>query len=129
MAELSKDAAKVMEMVEKMTVLELADLVSAMEDKFGVSAAAPVAVAAGGAAGEAEAAPEKDEFNVVLKSAGDQKIAVIKAVRAIDQSLGLVDAKNLVEQADAVIIEGAKKEAAEEAKKTLEEAGATVELQ
>ncbi len=125
---LSANAQKVMDMVEKMTVLELADLVSAMEEKFGVSAAAPVA-AAGAAPAAAEAAPEKDEYNVLIKDAGAQKIAVIKAVRELDQSLGLVDAKNLVEKGDAVILEGVKKEAAEEAKKKLEEAGATIELQ
>ena len=129
MAELTKNAEKIMEMVEKMSVLELADLVKAMEDKFGVSAAAPVAVAAGAPAGEAAPAEEKSEYNVVLKSGGDQKIAVIKVVRALDQSLGLVDAKNIVDKGDAVILEAVKKEAAEDAKKRLEEAGATVELQ
>lgn len=126
---LSENAEKVMEMVEKMTVLELADLVKAMEEKFGVSAAAPVAAAAPAAAADAAPAEEKDEFNVVLKDAGAQKIAVIKVIREIDPSLGLVDAKNLADQGDAVLLENAKKDAAEEAKKKLEEAGATVELQ
>lgn len=125
--ELSAEAQKVMDMVEKMTVLELSELVKAMEDKFGVSAAAPAAVAAA-PAGDAEAAEEKTEFDVVITGAGDQKIAVIKAVREIDQSLGLVDAKNLVEKGDAVVLEGAKKEDAEAAKEKLVAAGATVEL-
>lgn len=125
---LSGDAEKVMEMVEKMTVLELSELVKAMEEKFGVSAAAPVMMAGAGVAAPAEVAEEKSAYDVVLVSAGDQKIAVIKAVRELDQSLGLVDAKNLVEKGDAVILSGAKKEAAEEAKTKLETAGAKVEL-
>ncbi|PJA40364.1 50S ribosomal protein L7/L12 [candidate division WWE3 bacterium CG_4_9_14_3_um_filter_34_6] len=118
-----------MEMVEKMTVLELSELVKAMEVKFGVSAAAPVMMAQGGAsAGAPEAVEEKSAYDVVLKAAGAQKIAVIKAVRELNQTLGLVDAKNLVEKGDAVILTGAKKDAANEAKKKLEDAGATVEL-
>lgn len=130
---LSKDAEKVMDMVEKMTVLELNDLVKALEDKFGVSAATPMMMGAmpgavGGDAGNGEAAVEQDEFDVVIADAGGNKIAVIKVVREIDQSLGLVDAKNLVESAPKVLLEGAKKEDAEEAKKKLEEAGAKVEL-
>jgi large subunit ribosomal protein L7/L12 len=134
MSELSKNAEKVMELVEGMSVLELNDLVKAMEEKFGVSAAAPVMmgampVAGNGAAGEeAEAAEEKTEFDVVLADAGANKIAVIKAVREINQALGLVEAKNLVESAPKPVLEGAKKEEAEEAKKKLEEAGAKVEL-
>ena len=129
--ELSANAKKVMDMVEKMTVLELNDLVKALEDKFGVSAAAPVAMVSGGAAGSAaSAAPaeEKTEFDVVLTSAGSNKIAVIKAVRELNQSLGLVEAKTLVESAPKVLLESAKKEAAEEAKKKLEAAGAKVDL-
>ncbi len=127
---LSKDAAKVMEMVEKMTVLELNDLVKALEDKFGVSAAAPMMMGAmpAGAGAEAEAEEEKTEFDVVLAEAGANKIAVIKAVRTLDQSLGLVEAKTLVEAAPKTVLEGAKKEDAEAAKKALEEAGAKVEL-
>ena len=129
---LSKEAQKVVDMIEKMTVLELNNLVKALEDKFGVSAAAPMmmgAMPAGAVGAEAgEAAEEKDEFDVVLAEAGGNKIAVIKAVREIDQSLGLVDAKNLVDSAPKPILEGAKKEVAEEAKKKLEEAGAKVEL-
>ena len=125
--ELSANAQKVMDMVEKMTVLELNDLVKALEEKFGVSASAPVAVAA---AAPAEAAPaeEKSEYDVVLSSAGENKIAVIKVVREINQSLGLVEAKTLVESAPKVLLESVKKEAAEEAKKKLEGAGAKVEL-
>lgn len=130
---LSDTAQKVMDMVEKMTVLELSELVKAMEKKFGVSAAAPVmamgAMPAGGGTADAGApAEEKTEFDVVLVGAGDQKIAVIKVVRELNQALGLVEAKNLVESGEAVLMEKAKKEEAEEAKKKLEEAGAKVEL-
>ncbi|PIR43213.1 50S ribosomal protein L7/L12 [candidate division WWE3 bacterium CG10_big_fil_rev_8_21_14_0_10_32_10] len=125
---LSADSKKVMEMVEKMSVLELAELVKAMEEKFGVSAAAPVAVAAAPAAGETAAAEEKANYDVVLVEAGATKIAVIKAVRELDPSLGLVDAKNLVEAAPKTVLEGAKKEDAEAAKTKLEGAGAKVEL-
>lgn len=124
--ELSTHAQKVMELVEKMTVLEINDLVKALEEKFGVSASAPVAAA--GAAPSAAAAEEKTEFDVVLTEAGANKIAVIKAVRELNQSLGLVEAKTMVESAPKVLMEGAKKEAAEEAKKKLEAAGAKVEL-
>lgn len=124
---LSGDAQKVMEMVEKMTVLELSELVKAMEEKFGVSAAAPVMMAQGAAPVAAEA-EEKSAYDVVIVSAGEQKIAVIKAVRELDQTLGLVDAKNLVEKGDAVVLKGAKKVVAEEAKAKLEAAGAKVEL-
>ncbi|PIR42157.1 50S ribosomal protein L7/L12 [candidate division WWE3 bacterium CG_4_9_14_0_2_um_filter_35_11] len=123
---LSGDAQKVMETVGKMTVLELSELVKAMEEKFGVSAAAPVMMAQ--AVAQAEAVEEKSAYDVVIVSAGQQKIAVIKAVRELDQTLGLVDAKNLVEKGNAVILTGAKKEAAEEAKGKLEAAGAKVEL-
>lgn len=130
--ELSGNAQKIMEMVEKMTVLELADLVKALEEKFGVSAATPMALAAtpgaNGAGGDAPAVEEKSEFDVVIMNAGAQKVAVIKVVRELDQSLGLIDAKNLVDQGEATVLTGAKKEAAQEAKKKLEEAGAKVEL-
>ena len=129
--EVSANLQKIIDAVEKLTVLELADLVKALEDKFGVSAAAPMAMAAmpaaGGDAGAA-AAEEKDEFDVVLSAAGGNKIAVIKAVREINQSLGLVDAKKLVESAPQTLLEAAKKDDAEAAKAKLEEAGATVEL-
>jgi len=111
----------------KLTVLEAADLVKKLEEAWGVSAAAAVAVA-GPAAGPVEAAEEKTEFNVVLTEAGANKIAVIKAVREVAPGLGLADAKKLVESAPANILEGAAKDAAEAAKKKLEEAGAKVEL-
>jgi len=123
---LTENAQKVIEMVEKMTVLELADLVKVMEDKFGVSAAAPVAVAAA----PAEAAPveeEKSSFNIVLKEAGANKIGVIKVVREITE-LGLKEAKDLVEAAPQTVKESVKKEDAEAIKAKFEEAGATVEL-
>ena len=123
---LTDNAQKVIEMVEKMTILELADLVKVMEDKFGVSAAAPVAVAAA----PAEAAPEAEEksvFNIVLKEAGSNKIGVIKVVREITE-LGLKEAKDLVEAAPQTVKEGVKKEDAEAFKAKFEEAGATVEL-
>ncbi|NMB91972.1 50S ribosomal protein L7/L12 [candidate division WWE3 bacterium] len=128
---ISKDAEKVMEMIEKMTVLELNDLVKALEEKFGVSASAPVMVAGTAVAngnGSTEPAEEKTEFDVVITNAGANKIAVIKVVREINSSLGLVEAKNLVESAPKAILEGAKKEDAQNAKKKLEEAGAKVEL-
>lgn len=125
--ELTKDAEKVLEMVEKMTVLELADLVKVMEEKFGVSAAAPVAMAAAPAAAEEEA-EEKSAFNIVLKEAGSEKIAVIKAVRGITE-MGLKEAKDLVDSAPQTIKEDVAKEEAEEMKAKLEEAGATVELE
>lgn len=127
MSELSTNAKKVMEMVEGMTVLELNDLVKALEEKFGVSASAPMMMASAPVA-SAEPVEEKTEFNVVLTDAGSNKIAVIKAVREINQALGLVEAKTLVESAPKTILEGAKKDAAESAKKKLEEAGAKVEL-
>ena len=112
--------------IEKMTLLEAADLVHALEDKFGVSAAAPVAVAAAPAAA-AEEVEEKTNFDVELTAFGSNKIAVIKVVRALT-SLGLKEAKEAVESAPKVLIEGANKEAAEDAKKQLEDAGATVTL-
>jgi len=114
--------------IESMTVLEMSELVSALEDKFGVSAAAPVAVAAAPAAGgAADTAEEKAEFDVILTAAGDKKIQAIKAVREIT-GLGLKDAKDLVDGAPKPVKEGAAKEEAEEIKSKLEEAGATVEL-
>ena len=130
MENLSENAKKVLEMVEKMTILELNDLVKALEEKFGVSAAAPVMVETmpTGATATEEAQEEKTEFDVILANAGANKIAVIKAVREINSSLGLVEAKGLVESAPKAVLEGAKKEDAENAKKKLEEAGAKVEL-
>ncbi len=127
---LSANAQKIMDLVEEMPVGELSELVKALEDKFGVVAAAPVMMGAApaGANGSEEPAEEQTEFDVVLKEVGANKINVIKAVRTLDQSLGLVDAKNLVEAAPKAILEGVDKETAEEAKKKLEEAGAKVEL-
>ena len=116
--------------LDKLTVIEISELVKALEDHWGVSAAAPVAVAAVGAAAgaPAEAAEEKTAFDVILASGGDKKIQVIKVVRELKPELGLVEAKILVEAAPKELLKGAKKEEAEEAKKKLEEAGATVEL-
>ncbi len=125
MAELSKNAEKVLELVEGLTIVELADLVSAMEEKFGVSAAAPVAVAVAGGAGAA-ADEEKSAFDVVMTSAGGQKIAVIKVIREIT-GLGLAEAKGLADNGGD-IKKGIKKDEAEKIKKQLEESGATVEL-
>ena len=125
---LTDNGNKVLEIVEKMTVLELADLVKVMEDKFGVSAAAPVAAAAP-ATEVAPAEEEKTIFNVVLKDSGANKINVIKAVREINPDLGLKEAKDVVESAPQTLKEEVKKEDAEEMKKKLEEAGAKVELE
>ncbi len=123
----SKD--DILEAISNMTVLEVVDLISAMEEKFGVSAAAAaVAVAAPGAGGgEAAAAEEKTEFDVVMTSFGSNKIAVIKAIRAIT-GLGLKEAKEMVEGVPATVKEGVSKEEAEDVKKQLEEAGASVEV-
>ena len=117
----------ILESIEKLTLLEAAELVKAMEEKFGVSAAAPVAVAAVAAAPAEAAAEEASEVNVILASAGANKIAVLKEVRAIT-GLGLKEAKDLVDGAPQVVKEGVKKEDAAAIKKQLEEAGATVEL-
>ena len=118
---------EIMEAIESMTVLELSELVKAMEEKFGVSAAAPVAVAAAPGAAAGAAAEEKSEFTVMLASAGDKKINVIKAVREAT-GLGLKEAKELVDGAPAAVKENVAKAEAEELKAKLEEAGATVEL-
>ena len=118
---------EMIEEIKKMTVVELADLVKAIEEEFGVSAVAAAAPAAGGAAA-AGAAEEKSEFNVVLTAAGDQKIKVIKVVRDAT-GLGLKEAKDLVDGAPKTVKENVKKEEAEELKAKFEEAGATVELQ
>ena len=121
---------EILDSISNMTVLELSELLKEFEERFGVTAAAPVAVAATGApaaGAEAPAEEEKDEFDVVLTGAGGQKIAVIKEVRALT-SLGLKEAKDLVESAPKPVLEKASKEDAEKAKATLEEAGATVEL-
>ncbi len=124
---LSKD--DLLNAIAEMSVMEVVELVQAMEEKFGVSAAAAVAAAPAAAGGDAggAAAEEKDEFDVVLSAAGDKKVNVIKAVRAIT-GLGLKEAKALVDEAPSPIKEGATKDEAEDFKKQLEEAGATVEL-
>ena len=125
MAEITKE--QVVEFIEQMSVLELSVLVKELEDKFGVSAAAPVAFAAGPAAAEAAPVEEKDEFDVVLTGPGEKKINVIKVVRAVT-GLGLKEAKDLVDGAPQTVKEGVSKADAEELKKQLEEAGASVEL-
>ncbi|MBK6871991.1 MAG: 50S ribosomal protein L7/L12 [Kineosporiaceae bacterium] len=130
MAKLSTD--DLLDAFKEMTLIELSEFVKKFEDTFEVSAAAPVAVAAapaaGGGAGGAEAAEEKDEFDVVLEAAGDKKIQVIKEVRALVSSLGLKEAKDLVDSAPKPVLEKVTKEAAEKAKAALEGAGATVSV-
>ncbi len=127
---ISASLEKIIEQIEKLSVLELADLVHALEDKFGVSASAPVAMAAGpAAAASGEPAEEKTTFNVILSAAGANKISVIKAVREIVPTLGLKEAKDLVEAAPKPVLEGVNKATAEEAKTKLTTAGGTVELQ
>ncbi len=127
--EVSEEMDKFISYVENLTVLELSKMVKALEDRLGVTAAAPVAVAAAAApaGGDAQAADEKTEFDVILASFGENKIAVIKEVRTIT-GLGLKDAKDLVESAPKPIKEGVSKDEAEELKGKLEAAGATVEL-
>jgi large subunit ribosomal protein L7/L12 len=120
--------AELIDQIDKLTVLELAELVKSLEEKYGVSAAAPVAVAAAPAAGGAAApAPEKTEFDVILAEIGPEKIKVIKAVREVT-SLGLTEAKAFVESAPKAVKEGVNKDEAEAVKKKLEEAGAKVEI-
>jgi large subunit ribosomal protein L7/L12 len=131
MAEKTLSQEDVLDAVANWTVLELSEFVKAFEEKFGVTAAAPVAMAAPGAGGGggdgAAAAEEKDEFDVVLSAAGDKKIQVIKEVRSLT-SLGLKEAKDLVDSAPKAVLEKVTKEQADEAKSKLESAGATVEL-
>jgi len=126
---MSVSKEEILEAISNMTVMEIVDLIEAMEEKFGVSAAAAVAAVpmAGAAGGEAAAAEEKTEFDVVMTSFGSNKVAVIKAVRGIT-GLGLKEAKEMVEGVPATIKEGVSKDEAEEIKKQLEEAGATVEV-
>ncbi len=120
---------EIIDQLSELTIMEVSQLVSALEEKWGVSAAAPVAVAAAGSAdGGVAAEAEKDEFNVVLKAAGEKKIQVIKAVRELT-ALGLKEAKDLVDGAPKAVKEGVSKDEAEEMKKKLEEAGGTVELE
>ncbi len=126
MAKVKKE--DVIEFISNMSVLELSELVKELEEKFGVSAAAPVAVAAAPAAGAAQAeAEEKTEFDVILSEVGDKKIQVIKAIRAIT-GLGLKEAKAVVDEAPKPVKEGVSKDEAEDIKKQLEEAGATVKI-
>ena len=125
MADVTKE--QIVEALKSMTVLEMSEFVKELEEIFGVSAAAPVAVAAAGPAAGGEAAAEKDEFDVVLTSCGDKKINVIKVVRAIT-GLGLKEAKEMVDGAPNTVKEAASKDEAEDIKKQLEEAGAGVEL-
>ncbi|MBK7722626.1 MAG: 50S ribosomal protein L7/L12 [Austwickia sp.] len=128
MAKLSTD--ELLDAFKEMTLIELSEFVKQFEETFGVTAAAPVAMAAAPAGGGGDAAPaeeEKDEFDVVLEAAGDKKIQVIKEVRALT-SLGLKEAKDLVDGAPKAVLEGVNKEAAEKAKAALEGAGATVSL-
>ena len=119
--------AEIIAAIEGMTILELADLVKEREEKFGVSAAAPV-VAGGAVAAAAEAVEEKTEFDVILKEAGAKKLNVIKIVREVKPGLGLKEAKELVDGAPSTLAEGVAKEAAEEMKKKFEEAGAVIEI-
>jgi large subunit ribosomal protein L7/L12 len=117
----------ILDTISNMTVMEVVELIEAMEEKFGVTAAAAVAAAPAAAGGEAAAAEEKDEFDVVMSSFGGNKVAVIKVVRAVT-GLGLKEAKDMVEGAPSTIKEAASKDEAEDIKKQLEEAGASVEL-
>ena len=120
--------AEIIAAIEGMTILELKALVDEMEEKFGVSAAAPVAVMAGGPAAAAEEVEEKTEFDVILTSAGAKKLNVIKVIREVKPGLGLKEAKALADEAPSTLAEGITKEAAEEMKKKFEEAGAEIEI-
>ena len=124
---LSAKVQKLVDAVKELSLMEVSELVSALEDEFGVSAAAPMMMAAGPAAAAAPA-EEQTEFDVILKEAGSNKIAAIKAVRTLKPELGLGDAKTFVESAPKPVLEGAKKEDAEAAKKALEEAGCVEEM-
>lgn len=125
---MSDKVQKIVDAVSELSLMEVSELVKALEDKFGVSAAAPMMMAAAPGAAAAAPAEEKTEFTVVLKDAGSNKIGAIKAVRTLKPELGLGEAKTFVEKLPATVLENAKKEAAEAAKKTLEEAGCVVEL-
>ena len=128
MAELSDKTKKIAEQIEGLTVVEVAELASYLEEKFGVTAMAPAMAGPAGAAAPAEEAEEKTSFTVVLTAAGDNKLGVIKALREINPQLGLMEAKKVAESAPQEILKDVKKEPAEEAKKKLEAAGAKVEL-
>ena len=123
----SEKITNILEEIKSLTIIELADLVKAVEEEFGVSAAAPVGVAVAAAGAAAPAAEEKTEFDVVLKAAGDKKLNVVKAVKEIT-GLGLKEAKEMVDGAPKTVKEGVSKEEAETIKKALEEAGAEVEV-
>lgn len=126
--QLSAKVQKLVDGIKELSLMEVSELVSALEDTFGVTAAAPIMAGAMPAGAPAAAAPEQDEFDVILKEAGSNKIAAIKAVRALKPELGLGDAKTFVESAPKTVLEGAKKEDAAAAKKALEDAGCVVEL-
>ncbi len=126
--QLSAKVQKLVDGIKELSLMEVSELVSALEDTFGVTAAAPIMAGAMPAGAPAAAAPEQDEFDVILKEAGSNKIAAIKAVRALKPELGLGDAKTFVESAPKTVLEGAKKEDAAVAKKALEDAGCVVEL-
>ena len=128
--ELSKEVSSLVEAVKKLSLVQVSELVKALEEEFGVSAAAPMMMAGAAGAGAAAAEPveEQTEFDVILKDAGSNKIGAIKAVRVLKPELGLGEAKAFVEAAPKTVLEGAKKEDAQAAKKALEEAGCVVEL-
>ena len=126
--ELSKPVQKIVDSIKELSLMDVNELVSALEEEFGVSAAAPMMMGAMPAAGEAAAAEEQSEFDVILKDAGSNKIAAIKAVRVLKPELGLGDAKKFVEDAPVTVLEGASKEDATKAKTALEEAGCVVEM-
>lgn len=128
MADMSANVQEIVDKIKGLSLMEVSELVSAIEDELGVSSAPMMMAGAAPAAAEAAAVEEKDEFNVVLTAAGANKIAAIKAVRTLKPDLGLADAKKFVESAPQTVLENAKKEDAEAAKAALEEAGATVEL-
>ena len=125
---MSDKVTKIVDSVKELSLMEVSELVKALEEEFGVSAAAPVMMAGAAGAAPAAAAEEKTEFDVILKDAGSNKIGAIKAVRTLKPELGLSEAKAFVESAPKTVLEGAKKEDAEAAKKALEEAGCVVEL-
>lgn len=125
---MSDNVQKIVDAVKELSLVEVSELVKALEEEFGVSAAAPMMMGAMPAAAGEAAAEEKDEFDVVLKEAGSNKIAAIKAVRTLKPELGLGEAKTFVESAPKTVLEAANKETAEAAKKSLEEAGCVVEL-
>lgn len=128
--QLSEKTQKILDSIKELSLMEVSELVKGLEEEFGVSAAAPMMMAGAmpAAGGDAAQAEEKTEFDVILKDAGSNKIAAIKAVRTLKPELGLAEAKKFVESAPQAVLEGAKKEDAEAAKKSLEEAGCVVEL-